>query len=155
MALFATSIYPSSLFDQTGKKLWQHPIGTGSFKFDSWKKCSEVVLTRNPHFWRNNGQPYVDSIHNMVVADANTRVLQVQSGELDIALFPPLAQAKSLQGNPSVAVHVDNFMESSFVPMNVTKPPLNNKLVRQALDYAVDKEAIVRHVHFGFGTPSG
>jgi peptide/nickel transport system substrate-binding protein len=155
MALFATSIYPSKLFEQMGKKLWQHPIGTGSFKFASWKRGSEVVLTRNAHFWRNNGQPYVDSFHNMVVADPNTRVLQVQSGELDIALFPPLAQAKSLQGNPSVTVHVDNFMESSFVPLNVTKPPLNNKLVRQALNYAVDKEAVVKHVLFGFGTPSG
>jgi peptide/nickel transport system substrate-binding protein len=155
MALFATSIYPKRLFDEMGKKLWQHPIGTGSFKYQSWKHGTEVILTRNPHFWRNSGQPYVDSFHNLFVADANTRVLQVQSGELDIALFPPLAQAKALQGNPSVAVHVDPFMESSFIPMNVTKKPLNNKLVRQALNYAVDKNAIIQHVQFGFGQPSG
>jgi peptide/nickel transport system substrate-binding protein len=155
LALLATSIYPKKLFEQMGKKLWTHPIGSGPFTFTSWKRGSEVVLTRNPHFWRHNGQPYVDAFHNMVVADPNTRVLQVQSGELDIALVPPLALARSLQGNPSVTVHVDNYMASSFVLLNVTKPPLNNRLVRQALNYAVDKEAIVKHVLFGFGMPSG
>jgi peptide/nickel transport system substrate-binding protein len=97
----------------------------------------------------------VDSVHTMVVADPNTRVLQVQSGELDIAHVPPLSLARALQGNPAVTVHVDDAMTSSFVLLNVTKPPLNHKLVRQALNYAVDKEAIVQHVLFGFGTPSG
>lgn len=155
VALFATSIYPKKLFDQMGSKLWDHPIGTGPFEFVTWKKGTEVVLARNPDFWRHNGRPYVDTFHNMVVEDPNTRVLQVQSGELDIILFPPFAQAKAMQGNPSVTVHVDSFMDSHFVPMNNTKPPLNNKLVRQALNYAVDKDAIVKHVLFGFGESSG
>jgi peptide/nickel transport system substrate-binding protein len=155
VALFATSIYPSKLFEQLGAKLWQHPIGTGPFTFASWARGSEVVLTRNPRFWRNSGQPYVDTVHNRVVPEANTRALQVQSGELDIALAPPLALAQSLRGNPSVTVHVDTFMGSSFVLLNVTRPPLTSRLVRQALNYAVDKEAIVKHILFGFGTPSG
>jgi peptide/nickel transport system substrate-binding protein len=155
MALFATSIYPKRLFDQMGSKLWRSPVGTGPFKFVSWKLGSEIVLARNPDFWRKNGQPYVDTFHNMVVEDDNARVLQVQSGELDISLFPPLAQVKALQGNPQVAVHVDPFMESTFLTMNVTKPPFNNKLVRQALNYATDKQAIIDKAKFGFGKPSG
>lgn len=155
LALFATSIYPRALFEQVGQKLWQHPIGSGPFAFQSWTRGSEVVLARNPHFWRNNGQPYVDTFHNLVSADATTRVLQVQSGELDIALSPPLALARSLQGNPSVTIHADTIMSSNFVLLNVTKPPLTDKLVRRALNYAVDKEAIVKHVLYGFGTPSG
>jgi peptide/nickel transport system substrate-binding protein len=112
-------------------------------------------LARNPDFWRQDGTPYVDMVHNLAITDPNTRVVQVQSGELDIALFPPLAQAKALQGNPAVTVHVDPFMESSFLTLNVTKPPLTNKRVRQALNYAVDKQAIVQHIQFGFGAPSG
>ncbi len=155
VALFATSIYPKRLFEKMGSHLWDNPVGTGPFTFVSWKKGSETVLARNPKFWRNNGRPYVDTFHNMVVEDPNTRVLQVQSGELDIILFPPPSAAQSLQNNPQVVLHQDNFMDSHFVPMNVTKPPLNNKLVRQALNYAVDKDAIVKHVLFGFGEPSG
>jgi peptide/nickel transport system substrate-binding protein len=155
MALFATSIYPAKLYHQMGNKLWQHPIGTGPFKFQSWKRGSEVVLVRNPHFWRNPQQPYVDTFHNMIVADANTRVLQVQSGELDIALFVPPSQAKAMMHSQSVTVHVDNFMDSHFAPMNIKKPPLNDRRVRQALNYAIDKNVIVQKVLFGIGQPSG
>jgi peptide/nickel transport system substrate-binding protein len=155
LALFATSIYPKRLFEQLGTRLWEHPIGSGPFTFSSWARGSEVVLARNPHFWRSASQPYVDTVHTLVVPAATTRVLQVQSGALDIALSPPLAQARSLQQNPSVTVHVAPFLASNMVLLNVTKPPLTSKLVRQALNYAVDKEALVKHLLFGFGTPSG
>ena len=154
MALFATSIYPKRL---AGKALWSHPIGTGPFKFVSWTRGSELVLARNPHFWRTSSQPYIDTFHNLVVPDPNTRALQVQSGELDIALYVNPASAKSLQGNPAVTVHVDPFMESHFITMNiaVSSPPLNNVLVRQALNYAIDKDSIVNKILFGFAKPSG
>lgn len=155
MALFATSVYPAKLFHHEGSKLWQHPIGTGPFKFQSWKRGSEIVLARNPHFWRNHQQPYVDTFHNLVVGDANTRVLQVQSGELDIALFVPPAQAKAMRGNPGIAIHLDNFMDSHFAPIDVSKPIFKDKRVRQALNYAIDKETITKKVLFGFATPSG
>ncbi len=155
MALFAVSVYPKSAAAKMGSKLWQNPIGTGPFKFVSWKRGSEVVLARNPNFWRKDGQPYVDEYHRMVVIDDSARVLQVQSGELDICLFPPLAQVKALQGNPQVKVHVDNFMDSYFLTMNVTKAPFTDKRVRQALNYATDKKAMIQKVNFGFGQPSG
>ena len=155
MALFATSVYPKKLFEEIGSKLWRHPVGTGPFTFVSWKRGSELVLARNPRFWRKNGQPYIDAYHHMVVQDPNARVLQVQSGELDISLFPPLAQVKALQGNPQVVVHVDNFMASNFVTMNVTKKPFTDKRVRQALNYATDKQALIHKVLFGYGKASG
>ena len=149
------AIYPKKLHLQMGAKFFNHPVGTGPFMFSSWQLGSQMVLKRNPHWWRNPGQPYVDTFYNMVVPDPNARVLQVQSGELDIALFPPLAQAKALQSNSAVTVHVDRLLDSYFATINVTKPPLNNKLVRQALNYALDKDAIVKHVLFGFGETTG
>jgi peptide/nickel transport system substrate-binding protein len=154
MALFACSIYPKKL---AGKALWSHPIGTGPFMFQSWTTGSELVLARNPSWWRNSSQPYIDTFHNLVVPDGNTRVLQVQSGELDIALYVSGASAKALQGNPSVVVHIDPYIESVFVTMNValSNPPLNNKLVRQALNYAVDKQTIVNKIMFGTARVNG
>jgi peptide/nickel transport system substrate-binding protein len=154
VALFAASIYPKHLFDQLGQKLFDHPIGTGPFKFTSWARGSEVVLSRNPHFWRK-GLPYIDTFHNLAVTDPNTRVLQVENGELDIALAIPPSQAKALRKDTSYSVHVDNFLAVSDAPMNVTRPPLNNRAVRQALNYAIDKNAIVKHILFGFGQPWG
>ncbi|HZS89121.1 MAG TPA: ABC transporter substrate-binding protein [Chloroflexota bacterium] len=157
VALFSTSILPKRLYDQLGDKLWKHPIGTGPFKWGSHKVGTELILLRNDNFWRHNGQPYIDSFHQLNVPDANTRALQVQTGELDIAVYIAPASAKAMMGNPAVNVHIDPFMESHFISLNtsLSDPPFNNKLVRQALNYAVDKNAIVQKVLFGFGQPSG
>lgn len=154
MALYATSIYPKRL---AGPKLWNHPIGTGPFTFTSWTKGSEVVLSRNPNFWRKNGQPYIDTYHHLSVPNSNTRALQVQSGETDIALYVSPAIAKSLIGNPNVTVHDDPYVETVFISMNIalSNPPLNNKLVRQALNYAVNKDVIVQKILFGYGRTWG
>jgi len=155
MALFAASIYPRKLFAQLGAQLWQHPIGSGPFAFVSWQRGTELTLARNPSFWRRDGQPYVDEYRHLVVEDDSARVLQVQSGELDICLFPPSRQAKALQGNPQLAVHVDNYLLSRFLTMNVTRKPFTDRRVRQALNYATDKRAVVDTILAGFGQPSG
>ncbi len=155
LALFATSVFPKKLYEQMGKKLWQHPIGSGPFRFHSWEHGSQITLLRNPHWWKNPQQPYVDSFHNVVVPDTNTRLLQVQTGELEIALFISPAQALTVRHSSSVILHLDKFFDSFCATLNLRKPPLDNKLVRQALNYGVDKESIVKHILFGFGKPMG
>lgn len=155
VALFATSILPKKLVTSMGEAFFQHPIGTGPFMLKSWAKGSEIVLARNPHYFRSP-MPYVDQINQLLVPDPNTRVLQVQNGELDVALFVPPALAGSLQNNPAVTLHIDNFFDSHFVTIQTTsKPYLKDPLIRQAMNYAIDKEAIVKHLLFGFGNPSG
>ncbi len=155
VALFATSVLPKKMVESMGEKFFQAPVGTGPFMFKSWTKGSEIVLTRNPNYFRAP-QPYVDEYHQLIVQDANTRVLQVQNGELDIALFVPPASAGSLQGNSNVILHQDNFFDSHFVKIDTAgKPFVRDKLVRQALNYAIDKDAIVKHFIFGFGSAAG
>jgi peptide/nickel transport system substrate-binding protein len=74
-------------------------------------------------------------------------------------LLPPpstaQAQVKALQGNPQVVIHQDNFMESSFVRMNISVKPFTDKRVRLALNYATDKQALIDKILFGYGKPSG
>jgi peptide/nickel transport system substrate-binding protein len=155
MAYYGASVLPKKLVQSMGDKFFQHPIGTGPFMFKSWAKGSEIVMVRNPHHFRAP-RPYVDEYHQMVIPEANTRVLQVQSGALDIALFVPPAAASSLRSNPNVTLHVDNFFDSHFICIQTRSiPPLGDKLVRQAMNYAIDKDAIVKHFLFGFGEPSG
>jgi peptide/nickel transport system substrate-binding protein len=155
MAYYGASVLPKKLVQSMGDKFFQHPIGTGPFMFKSWAKGSEIVMVRNPHHFRSP-RPYVDEYHQMVIPEANTRVLQVQSGALDIALFVPPAAANSLKGNPNVTLHVDNFFDSHFICLQTKSiPPLGDKLVRQAMNYAIDKDAIVKHFLFGYGESSG
>jgi peptide/nickel transport system substrate-binding protein len=91
----------------------------------------------------------------MVVGDDNARVLQVENGELDIALFVPYAQASAVKANPNVVLHEDNFFDSHFIVLQNTVPHLSDKYVRQAMNYAIDKNAIIQHILFGYGQPSG
>ncbi len=155
VALFATSILPMKEVMSKGEAFFNNPIGTGPFMFKSWNKGTEVVMSRNPHYFRT-GLPYVDDVHTIVAPDDNTRVLQVQNGELDIALFVPPPSASALTSNPAVTLHRDTFFGSRFMTIQVTgKPYLRDKLVRQAMNYALDKDAIVQHFLYGFGASSG
>ena len=155
VAIYSVSILPKKLVLSMGKKFFDHPIGTGPFMLKSWAKGSQIVLSRNPGHFRGP-KPYVDEIHQVIVPDPNSRILQVQNGELDVALFVPPAVAGSLQQNPSVTLHVDNFFDSHFICIQTaSKPWFGDKSVRQAMNYAVDKDAIVKHLLSGFGEASG
>lgn len=154
VALFATSILPKKLVTSQKESFFQKPIGTGPFMFQSWTKGSQIVLARNPHYFRSP-LPYVDEIQQMVVGDDNTRVLQVTSGELDVALFVPPAQASAINSNPSVVLHQDNFLDSHFITLQNKSQFLSDKLVRQAMNYAIDKDVVIKRLLFGYGQASG
>lgn len=155
VALFGTSILPKQHVLSMGEKFFETPMGTGPFVFKSWAKGNKIVFTRNPSHFRAP-MPYVDEYHRIVVGDDNTRVLQVQGGELDVALFVPPAAAGALRNNPNVTLHQDNFLDSHFIVLqNTSIAPLRDKLVRQAMNHAIDKDAIVKHFLFGFGESSG
>ena len=83
MALFGASVYPRAAFEAQGDELWQAPIGTGPFTFESWDKGAQIVLRKNPAYW-DQPKSYLDEVVFKVLTDANARMLQFQGGELDI-----------------------------------------------------------------------
>lgn len=153
LALFAASIYPRALFEQQGDELWQRPVGTGPFVFQSWTKGSEIVLAKNPAYWVA-GQPYLDELRFSVLTDSNARMLQFQGGELDIATDAPFSQLEALKANPDVVVLQDAVARFDYVAINNTKAPFDDKKLRQAMNYAVNKDAILQNVLFGAGKPA-
>ncbi|HET6315518.1 MAG TPA: ABC transporter substrate-binding protein [Chloroflexota bacterium] len=121
--------------------------GTGGYYTESWKKGDPVILKRNPNYWKNT--PQVDEVRIEYVPDDNTRVLKLQGGEVDIIDFVPFSQINTLNATPGVKAQLFPIQQTTFVILNVTKPPLNDLKVRQALNYATDKEAIIKSVFFG------
>ncbi len=121
--------------------------GTGGYYTESWKKGDPVILKRNPNYWK--GTPQVDEVRIEYVVDDNTRVLKLQGGEVDIVDFVPFSQIDALNAIPGVKASKFLIQQTTFVILNVTKPPLNDVKVRQALNYATDKEAIIKSVFFG------
>ncbi|MCA9860193.1 MAG: ABC transporter substrate-binding protein, partial [Thermomicrobiales bacterium] len=150
LAMFSASIIPQSLVEEQGDDFFQHPIGSGAFKFVSWEKDQEIVLEKNPDWW-DTGKPYLDGVTFKVLPDSNARMLQFQGAELDIATSVPFNQLQSLQSNPDVKVVLDPVARIDYITLNTLVAPLDDVRVRQAINYAVDKQAIIDNVLFGYG----
>lgn len=121
--------------------------GTGGYYTESWIKGNPVVLKRNPYYWKTT--PAVDEVQIEYVPDDNTRVLKLQGGEVDVIDFVPFSQIDALNQQPGIRASLFPIQQTTFVMLNVTKPPLDDVKVRQALNYATDKEAIIKNVFFG------
>jgi peptide/nickel transport system substrate-binding protein len=149
--MFSGSIIPQALVEDQGDDFFQHPVGSGAFKFVSWEKDQEIVLEKNADWW-DTGKPYLDELTFKVLPDTNARMLQFQGGELDIATSVPFNQLESLQANPDVQIVLDPVARIDFIALNTLRAPLDDPNVRQALNYAVDKQSIIDNVLFGYGT---
>jgi peptide/nickel transport system substrate-binding protein len=153
LALYGASIFPKAAFDAQQDQLWEHPIGTGPFMFDSWDKGAQIVLKKNPSYW-DEGKPYLDEVDFEVLTDSNARVLQLQGGDLDIATQVPFNQIDPLSANPDFVLVPDAVARIDYIAINLKRPPLDDKNLRQAINYAVDKDSIIQNVLFGAGKPA-
>lgn len=123
-----------------------HPVGTGPYQFTRWNKGSEVVFTRADSYW---GQmPYYKTVSFKIIPEANSREAGLLAGQLDLIMNPPITDLAALAANPAVKVIKAPSDRSVFVAINTTKPPFDNEKVRQALNYAVDKNALIKNVMF-------
>ncbi len=153
LALFGASIYPQAAFEAQGDDLWEAPIGSGPFMFESWERGAQIVLNKNPEYW-DEGKPYLDQLTFKVLTESNARMLQFQGGELDIVTDVPYNQIQPLSQNPDFVVLPDAAARIDYISLNVTRAPLDDKILRQAINYAVDKDAIIQNVLFGAGVPA-
>jgi peptide/nickel transport system substrate-binding protein len=150
LAMWTAQTMPADMalaVDQDGYNTYK-TRGTGAYYCEGWKKGDTMVLKKNPNYWKGNNGP--DEVHIDYIPDDNSRVLKLQGGETDVVDFVPLSQIQSLnQGNTKAQAFV---IQTYFtLPMNITFKPLDDKNVRQALNYALDKEAILKAVFFGQG----
>jgi peptide/nickel transport system substrate-binding protein len=172
LSTFNSSILPEKAFEASpgatdadkAKNFAEHPIGSGPFAFQSWSRGSEMKLVKNPYYWRDGDDgkklPYLDGVTFEVLPDDATRILKVQSGELDGAEFIPFSRVEELKGNPalnmvlfpSTRVVYGNFNVRPKLNDGSVNPLANDKL-RLALNYATDKDALIAIVTHGVGTP--
>jgi peptide/nickel transport system substrate-binding protein len=150
LALFAGAILPKHLVEGKEEAFFQKPMGSGPFVLDSWEKGSKLVLKKNPHYWQA-GKPAVDTAELHIVAEGNARVLRLEAGEVDAIIDMPLNQLDALAGKDGIKTGQTIPYRSDFVLMNTTKPPFDDERVRQALNYAVDKQGILEGVLYGAG----
>ncbi len=123
-----------------------HPVGTGPYQFTRWTKGSEVVYTRVDDYWGQ--KPYYKTVSFKIIPEANSREAGLLAGQLDVIMNPPVTDLEALSRNSAVKLLKAPSDRSIFIAINTTKPPFDNEKVRQALNYAIDKEAIIKNVLF-------
>ena len=150
VAMFAASILPQKVVEEQGDAFAENPVGAGAFRLKEWRRDEVVILERNPHYWEQ-GLPKLDGVEWHKIVDDNTRILKVQAGELDVALFIPFNRLAELEQDPNINVHLDPSTRTDHLVPNHTNEWLSNKNVRKAINMAIDREAIVKLVTFGYG----
>ena len=148
LSVFPASITPKAVVTRLGDKAFAlKPVGSGPFVVDEWARGQFLKLSRNPHHWRP-GKPYLDGVEFDYITNDNTRILKLQSGEVDVAESIPFSQVDSLNKG-STRVEIAPLASIDAIWLNNNHQPFGDKLVRQALNYATDKNAINRVVYFG------
>ena len=124
-----------------------NPIGTGPFKFVSWDKNDKCVYVRNDEYWGE--KPAYENLIIRTIVEANSRVIELESGSVDIIFDVPANDVARLEENPDTAIVRNLSTMFDYLGMNVSKAPFDNADFRLAIDYAIDQNALAASVYRG------
>ncbi|MEJ2803352.1 glutathione ABC transporter substrate-binding protein GsiB [Comamonadaceae bacterium PP-2] len=148
----AAIISPAAL-QKWGKDIAFHPVGTGPFEFVEWKQTEAIVGKKFDGYWKK-GYPKVDGVSWKPVLENNTRAAMLQTGEADFAYPLPYEQAAILKKVDKIEVVTTPSIIVRFLSFNMLQKPFDNPKVREAIGYAVNKEALAKVAFSGFAFPA-
>lgn len=127
------------------------PVGCGPFKFNSWDQDQYLKLDKNPDFW-DAAKPACDGLEFYFIPEYNTSRTALLAGEVDAILYADPTDIEALAGFPSVKTYSKAITGAQFIEFDTTEPPFDDVRVRQAVNYAVDREGIIQPIYNGNGT---
>lgn len=143
-------ISPTAIF-KWGDDVRQHPVGAGPYKLTEWVKGDRIVMTRNEDYWGK--KPTVKKIVWKIVPEVATREAMLRAGQIDICYKPSPANVAALKADSNIEVQMPLDTRTIFMGLNYQKGMTTSKEFRQAINYAVDKKAIVKKILFGTAEP--
>ncbi len=146
-------ISPAALKEYGSKEIAFHPVGTGPFKFAEWKATDYLKVAKFDGYWKK-GYPKVDTITWKPVIDNNTRAAVMQTGEALFTYPVPYEMAEVLKSKPDLELVAAPSIIVRYLSMNVLQKPFDNPKVRQAINYAIDKDAVAKVAFGGYATPA-
>src|SRR5438445_644721 len=139
--------------DANQDQISNQPVGSGAYMLVEWKKGEELVMKANPYYYEK-GLPRTPELHIRYIPDDNSRIIALQSGEIDGIDYPPFSRVAELRRDSRLEMQLNPSTAVAHLSVNVREAPLSNVKVRQALAYATDRAAIVKAVCFGYCTPA-
>ncbi len=149
----AAMISPTALKKYGNKDIAFNPVGTGPFTFVEWKQTDFVKGKKFEGYWKK-GYPKVDTITWKPVLENGTRAAMMQTGEADFASPLPYEQADTLKGNSKINVLSGPSIVTRYISFNVLQKPFDDIRVRQAINYAINKEALSKVAFSGYAFPA-
>ena len=136
----------------TPEQVDQAPIGTGPWSLVDYQKDAVIRYKVNPDYFR--GKQKIDNLVYAITPDATARMAKLQAGECQIAPYPNPADLQKLKADKNLQVMEQEGLNVGYLAFNVEKKPFDDKRVRQALNMAIDKDAIIKAVYQGAGKPA-
>jgi peptide/nickel transport system substrate-binding protein len=152
LAAGAASIVSPTAARKYGADYALTPVGTGPFRYVSWDRGQRVVLEKNPTYWKFPVK--LDRVIYRPIVEDQARLTELLTGSLDLIVGVPPDFVAQLDGNAKIGLLKQVGAHVWYLGINNQKKPFDDKRVRQALNYAVNKEAIVRDVLKGTGAVS-
>lgn len=137
---------------KTLEKMDVEPIGTGPFVLQKYAKDSQIRYAAHPTYWA--GKQAIDKLVFAITTDANVRYQKLKRGECQVAAEPPQADLKAMRADPKLKVLEGAGLNVGYMAMNVEKGPFKNKLVRQAINLALNRAAYVEAIYLGNAIPA-
>jgi peptide/nickel transport system substrate-binding protein len=147
---------PSKIISSSPASLADKPIGTGAYTLTEWVKGERIVMDANPNYWK--GRPKIDKLTWKGVPEASARVAALQAGQADLIVTVPPESIELINSGANTRVDTAHSLRNITLIYDARVKPFNDVRVRQALNYAVDKESIIKNILGGRGaiqaTPS-
>ncbi len=152
-SLTSIAIVPAK-YEGDKETLQRAPDGTGPFRFTEWQPDVVIKLEANPDYWKK-GTPKIDGVTFNIVPEAATRQVGLTSGQYQ--MLPNIDGVTAQQFQNGAGVKLQNTLELAYslIGINFTRPPFDNAKVREAMNYAINRNDIVAAALFGAGVPGG
>lgn len=145
-------ISPAAIEKYGNEGLITNPVGTGPYVFKEWVEGDHMSATVNPNYWGT--KPGVDSVTIKEVPEAGSRTAMLQTGEADFIYPMPSDQISAAEGTGDITVNATTSTIMRYVTLNTNLKELKDVRVRQAMNYAIDRNAYVQLMYAGYGAPA-
>jgi peptide/nickel transport system substrate-binding protein len=154
VAFFATGIYPMAYFKKVGiSGMAQHPIGSGPYELSDYKNGVSVTLKKNTTYFDAKDFP-MQNIEFLTIPSDTSRELQVEGGQLDVDNYLPYNLIQQVKASSSATAQVSTSTEVHYLSPHDSTLPFSDVKVRQAINLAIDRNAINKAVYYGVAKPA-
>jgi peptide/nickel transport system substrate-binding protein len=159
LSIWGTAIVSKAYVEKVGESgEADKPMGAGPFCVTNWTRGVSATLVKNKYFWIKDSKgrrlPYLNGINMSVIASDTSRVVALESHQVQVSTTVPATEYSELSSYSGVTTGRSSLLGTAVLTMNVRKGCLASVDVRQALDYDINRDALVKAVLFGYGTPS-